>query len=116
MELQQQSIIQKGLTRQELVVELFEPITAMLKARYDFDDIAAFLNEQGVSITAGTLKSYYKKAKRQRESQNSRPQLIPLPSMEKRSPQSDPQLNSEGDIVKRFPESASNHIVKEFNL
>ena len=120
-QLKQQSEIRKGLTRQELVRDLLDPITAMLEARYSYEEIAEFFREQGVSITAGTLKTYYKAAKRgdkgkgrQGDEGKENFELI-SPSL----PLSQsPSLKTESTRNRnRFPESTStDQLASEFNL
>jgi hypothetical protein len=59
--------IRKGLTREELVEQLREPIEKMLAAHYTYEDISAVMADAGVQISPGTIKSYYREIKRQEE-------------------------------------------------
>jgi uncharacterized protein YerC len=65
--LAQQAQIRKGLTKEELVESLREPIEKMLAAGYNYDDIAAVLASSGVQISGATIKSYYQGAKKRLE-------------------------------------------------
>ncbi len=55
-----QAEIRKGLTKEELVAQLREPIEKMLAAHYTYSDISAVMADCGVQISPATIKSYYK--------------------------------------------------------
>ena len=58
--LKEQAEIRKGLTKEELVAQLREPIEKMLAAHYTYSDISAVMADCGVQISPATIKSYYK--------------------------------------------------------
>ena len=60
-----QASIRKGLTKEELVIQLREPIEKMLAAHYTYEDISKVMESCGVQISPATLKSYYQGKKRQ---------------------------------------------------
>jgi ribosomal protein L12E/L44/L45/RPP1/RPP2 len=60
-----QASIRKGLTKEELVAQLREPIEKMLAAHYTYEDISKVMESCGVQISPATLKSYYQGKKRQ---------------------------------------------------
>jgi hypothetical protein len=45
-------------TTKQVVLELKKDIAKLKKKGYSIDDIALFLNERGLKISSGTLKSY----------------------------------------------------------
>jgi hypothetical protein len=59
-----QASIRKGLTKEELVVRLREPIEKMLAAHYTYEDISKVMESCGVQISPMTIKSYYQGKKR----------------------------------------------------
>ncbi|GFE71683.1 hypothetical protein [Chroococcus sp. FPU101] len=59
--------IRKGLTKEELVESLREPIEKMLAAGYNYDDIAQVLASSGVQISGATIKSYYQGSRKRQE-------------------------------------------------
>lgn len=59
--------IRKGLTKEELVQSLREPISKMLAAGYNYNDIAGVLTAEGVRISGATIKSYYVGSKKRQE-------------------------------------------------
>ncbi len=58
--LKEQAEIRKGLTKEELVAQLREPIEKMLAAHYTYSDISAVMADCGVQISPATIKSYYR--------------------------------------------------------
>lgn len=63
-DLAQQAEIRKGLTKEELVAQLREPIEQMLASGYSYEDIAQQMSVGGVQIAPSTLKTYYNKLER----------------------------------------------------
>jgi hypothetical protein len=59
-----QASIRKGLTKEELVIRLREPIEKMLAAHYTYEDISKVMESCGVQISPTTIKSYYQGQKR----------------------------------------------------
>jgi hypothetical protein len=59
-----QASIRKGLTKEELVIRLREPIEKMLAAHYTYEDISKVMESCGVQISPTTIKSYYQGKKR----------------------------------------------------
>lgn len=59
-----QASIRKGLTKEELVIRLREPIEKMLAAHYTYEDISKVMANCGVPISPATIKSYYQGKKR----------------------------------------------------
>lgn len=143
-ELAQQAQIRKGLTKEELVESLREPIEKMLAAGYNYDDIAQVLTSSGVQISGATIKSYYIGSLKRRENlETTKDETLEQEAVETKpitaivngskkvshnSPKSHPSTTSvssghvgsqETNGPKRLPESKAkekNELEKEFNL
>ncbi len=127
-ELAKQAEIRKGLTKEELVGQLREPIAQMLGAGYSYEDIADEISQGGVHIAASTLKTYYNKLERHQEAQSGSQsenfaEIADTSSVKTDSPQT--QLETDRVTVgkenngKRLREAVivpENELEKEFNL
>ncbi len=58
--------IPKKITRPRLIRELRSEITAALKKGYEFEDILAILNQDGIDIHEGAFREYWRLAKRRK--------------------------------------------------
>ena len=67
----EQAEVRKGLTKEELVAQLSEPIEKMLAAHYTYEDISAVIAEAGVKIAPATIKSYYQGKRKTRSKASS---------------------------------------------
>ena len=103
---EKQASLRKGLTKEELVEQLKEPIEKMLAAHYTYQDISAVMAEGGVLISPATLKSYYQGKKRQESQEKTEKDIEKAEGIEslgvasKRSKTSlNKEINSELDLV-----------------
>lgn len=136
----ERSSIRKGLTREELVAQLREPIANMLAAGYTYSDIAAVMAEMDIHISPATIKRYYQGNKSRQSAVNTdesnltaagtdsvevnqKNSTISNEETSEKSSKSKTSKLSEADSPikgnKRFKESASEQekdLEKEFNL
>lgn len=127
-ELAKQAEIRKGLTKEELVGQLREPIAQMLGAGYSYEDIAEAISQGGVHIAASTLKTYYNKLERHQEAkQNQENASSRQPSVKAQFFEPSGQPGEISDTIlqkkpqnsKRLKEAVivpENELEKEFNL
>ena len=109
-DLAQQADIRRGFTKQELVAEIGPEIAAAIAAGYSYDDIAARMTENGLSITGSTLRKYHQVSKR--------PDKNPAdPGRPRQSPENQPEPAPPPD--RRLPVPSYSHdadLAEEFNI
>ena len=122
---EEKASIRKGLTKEELVEQLQEPIEKMLVAGYSYEDVAAVMADSGVQISGATIKSYYQGAKKRQQPSDGATGKTPeakKAATDTKSTVADPANNGsskENPGRKRLPEVSAqekNELEKEFNL